>query len=528
MKEEFYLGMEDQNTSEEKKPPEKRRRRHQLLALAASVTTCVCGLLAASIFLSPTFNSNLLSQKTSTNQETYAEEKKESERILRELKQQYARQEKTWSQNHIENTHLIQRLKDELTKKNSEIEEKEQKISVLQSFNDKMQNASENYQFFSNQFADMQKNHKQLKKNNEKLTMERQNLLEKIAQIEEENQDLLAKASEQVDKIKNLSLSEEEKHEAWKSLKQEHLHVLTLLQEKEARITQTEKEMEAQELEMRMLNDKANSFKELSDQYIAADQNHQKKIDKLQSMLQEANQSIERKELALHTQTENALKEKKELQDTHSQTQTTLENDKQKLTEENALYLSNIELLEQEKQDLINELKNDKNLIASLETKMENQRLNSSLREQKIQASLFESKAQFQREQEMHEDQKRRFNTLLETVKTQKSLLKNIENSRRDIDRELDEMRNAYRQLLSEFTSKQALQSLPDLSAIPAKSTNLEISKQTHTVAQGETLSQISLRYYGTSSRWEEIYEANRSKITNQNFVKVGTELQIP
>ncbi len=55
-----------------------------------------------------------------------------------------------------------------------------------------------------------------------------------------------------------------------------------------------------------------------------------------------------------------------------------------------------------------------------------------------------------------------------------------------------------------------------------------QIAVRKHTVVKGDTLSTLSVQYYGTSRRWKEIYEANISKIPDQNRIKVGTELTIP
>jgi nucleoid-associated protein YgaU len=50
-----------------------------------------------------------------------------------------------------------------------------------------------------------------------------------------------------------------------------------------------------------------------------------------------------------------------------------------------------------------------------------------------------------------------------------------------------------------------------------------------HTVAAGETLSHISLKYYKSANRWKEIYEANKDVIgDNPNRIKPGQELVIP
>ncbi|MGQ3685642.1 MAG: LysM peptidoglycan-binding domain-containing protein [Candidatus Loosdrechtia sp.] len=51
---------------------------------------------------------------------------------------------------------------------------------------------------------------------------------------------------------------------------------------------------------------------------------------------------------------------------------------------------------------------------------------------------------------------------------------------------------------------------------------------QIHKVQPGEDLSKIARRYYGDVSKWSTIYNANRDKIQDHNFLRVGTELVIP
>jgi LysM repeat protein len=50
----------------------------------------------------------------------------------------------------------------------------------------------------------------------------------------------------------------------------------------------------------------------------------------------------------------------------------------------------------------------------------------------------------------------------------------------------------------------------------------------TYSVRPGDTLSLISQRFYGTTSRWNWIYQANRSKISNPDSIYVGEQLTIP
>ena len=51
---------------------------------------------------------------------------------------------------------------------------------------------------------------------------------------------------------------------------------------------------------------------------------------------------------------------------------------------------------------------------------------------------------------------------------------------------------------------------------------------RTHKIAPGDTLSKISLQYYGTVNRWPEILEANRDQISDERNLVVGRTLRIP
>jgi LysM repeat protein len=62
----------------------------------------------------------------------------------------------------------------------------------------------------------------------------------------------------------------------------------------------------------------------------------------------------------------------------------------------------------------------------------------------------------------------------------------------------------------------------------PAEEIPLVPEPVTHKVTKGETLSSISQKYYGTTKRWNEIYEANKGHIPNKNSIKQGLVLIIP
>lgn len=49
-----------------------------------------------------------------------------------------------------------------------------------------------------------------------------------------------------------------------------------------------------------------------------------------------------------------------------------------------------------------------------------------------------------------------------------------------------------------------------------------------HTVRAGETLSEISIRYLGTSRRYREIFDINRDRLRSPNDIREGMQLRIP
>jgi nucleoid-associated protein YgaU len=63
----------------------------------------------------------------------------------------------------------------------------------------------------------------------------------------------------------------------------------------------------------------------------------------------------------------------------------------------------------------------------------------------------------------------------------------------------------------------------------PASTTaNSTQTPGTYTVLKDDTLQKISKKIFGTYAKWYKIYEANKDKIKNPNFVKPGTVLTIP
>ena len=63
---------------------------------------------------------------------------------------------------------------------------------------------------------------------------------------------------------------------------------------------------------------------------------------------------------------------------------------------------------------------------------------------------------------------------------------------------------------------------------VPVRPAASAAEPRIHTVAEGDSLSRISLRYYGTPNRWQEIYQANRELLSGSNALRVGMQLRIP
>jgi ABC-type nitrate/sulfonate/bicarbonate transport system substrate-binding protein/LysM repeat protein len=51
---------------------------------------------------------------------------------------------------------------------------------------------------------------------------------------------------------------------------------------------------------------------------------------------------------------------------------------------------------------------------------------------------------------------------------------------------------------------------------------------QEYTVKAGDTLSHLALRFYGSSHKWDKIYEANANTLRNPHYIYIGQQLLIP
>lgn len=55
-----------------------------------------------------------------------------------------------------------------------------------------------------------------------------------------------------------------------------------------------------------------------------------------------------------------------------------------------------------------------------------------------------------------------------------------------------------------------------------------KVEAQTYTIQKGDTLSTISKKVYGKSSKWNVILDANKDKISDAGKLKVGMKINIP
>ncbi len=107
---------------------------------------------------------------------------------------------------------------------------------------------------------------------------------------------------------------------------------------------------------------------------------------------------------------------------------------------------------------------------------------------------------------------------LQDEVRTLKERIKNLENSIAVAEKKIEEERKA-REL-----AEKARKEIEKIKAGTEKKTK---KIKTYEVAEGDTLSSIAEKIYGDSSRWKDIFKANKEVLKNKGVVK-GLILAIP
>lgn len=114
---------------------------------------------------------------------------------------------------------------------------------------------------------------------------------------------------------------------------------------------------------------------------------------------------------------------------------------------------------------------------------------------------------------EISERSKQRTQELSSALQQREKLVKEMSQALQQQDKIIAQLRESRMELLRH-----------------SKGTNISTKEAVryHAVQRGDTLSQISMQYYGTANRWKEIYQANRDHIADVKEISVGTTLLIP
>lgn len=125
---------------------------------------------------------------------------------------------------------------------------------------------------------------------------------------------------------------------------------------------------------------------------------------------------------------------------------------------------------------------------------------------------------------------------LMELVKTLKQENENLKRELVAAEKRVSQLENVLEQARrmpqpqpSTRAAATPRQPVPDASpAAPSPPPDPEDVPRTYTVQSGDTLTTISRRFYGTPSRWMDIYQANRDRLASENALRVGQEIRIP
>lgn len=101
---------------------------------------------------------------------------------------------------------------------------------------------------------------------------------------------------------------------------------------------------------------------------------------------------------------------------------------------------------------------------------------------------------------------------------------------RSDLELQLTQAKSEINQLKAQTLIQQVSPSAPSQSIAQSKPSIQPNSMYNdgYVVQKGDTLTSISLKQYGTTSRWMDLYEANKDTLKDKNRIQVGTKLQLP
>lgn len=145
---------------------------------------------------------------------------------------------------------------------------------------------------------------------------------------------------------------------------------------------------------------------------------------------------------------------------------------------------------------------------------------NASLKSQV--AEIEGLKANLTAERTAHESTQKRLVAVQTGLSEQRASLLQLQKMRDALSGELRSLKESQA-MLKDHLKQSELIAVAD--TLPASSPTIA---RTHKVQAGETLSEISTKVYGTSKRWQDIYEKNRDILSDAKSVRPGQTLVLP
>ncbi len=124
---------------------------------------------------------------------------------------------------------------------------------------------------------------------------------------------------------------------------------------------------------------------------------------------------------------------------------------------------------------------------------------------------------------------------LMDLVKTLKQENDSLKRELMAATARVEQLENVLGQARRSTPGQSTVQSVQIQPTVPTQPTGLPSqtpsptsAPRTYTVQSGDTLSAISNRFYGTPSRWIDIYQANRDRLSSESALRVGQSIRIP
>jgi nucleoid-associated protein YgaU len=138
---------------------------------------------------------------------------------------------------------------------------------------------------------------------------------------------------------------------------------------------------------------------------------------------------------------------------------------------------------------------------------------------------LSELELAYEKEKVLRQQQEKHFTALAGNLEEQRNSLQKLLESKEYLKKEYEALKTDHLELLRKIASEGSSQSktLAVNTYIPDTQ-----SRKVHTITRGDTLTGISMEYYGTTKKWRSIYDANKDTVTDINRLKVGSNLIIP